>query len=121
MFSPSHSPHAQYNSVIVIIVGQGRDYTRIGLRCPRIVSALVYQLFFLQIEAFAETLYSTSGIKNTLLSTEEWMAFWADIYLQDKFDTQCLETVATCTNDRGFDIIWMDSFFHYDNSRENYF
>jgi hypothetical protein len=37
--------------------------------------ALLYQLFFfLQVEAFAETLYSTSGIKDTLLSTEEWMA-----------------------------------------------
>ena len=32
-------------------------------------------LFITQIEAFAETLNTTGGVENTLLTGEEWMAF----------------------------------------------
>jgi hypothetical protein len=82
------------------------------------VAPTLYLLFVRQVEALAETLDATSRVKDALLTSEEWMALRADINLQNWFDAQCFETVTTGTTDRGLNIIWMDSFFHYDNSRE---
>ncbi len=82
------------------------------------VAPTLYLLFVRQVEAPAETLDATSRVKDALLTSEEWMTVRADIDLQNWFDAQCFETVATGATDCGFDIIWMDSFFHYDNSRE---
>lgn len=69
-------------------------------------------LLVFEIEASAETLHTTSGVKDTLLPSEEWMAARADIYLQNRLDAHCFKAVATSTTDCGFNIIWMNSFFH---------
>jgi hypothetical protein len=69
-------------------------------------------LFFLQVEAFAETLNTTGGIKDALLTSEERMALGADINLQQRFDAQRLKAVATGANNCGLYIVWMNSLFH---------
>jgi hypothetical protein len=70
------------------------------------------KLFFLQVEAFAEALHTTSGVENTLLPGEEWVTLRADIDLEYRADAKRLETVPTGTADCGLSVIWVNSLFH---------
>jgi len=76
------------------------------------VSLLSGLLFFLQIESLAEALYSSSSVKDSLLSSKEWVTIRTDINLQQRLDTECLKAISTSTTYRGINIIWMYTFFH---------
>src|SRR5262244_1527397 len=69
-------------------------------------------LLITQIEAFPETLNTTGGVKNTLMTGEEWMAFLSHINLQNRLGAHCFKTIPTSTDDCGIHKIWMDRLFH---------
>ena len=69
-------------------------------------------LVFLQVEAFAEAFHTTSRVQNALLTSEEWMTLRADVNLQNGLNAQRLKAIATGATDRGFDVIWVNAFFH---------
>ena len=69
-------------------------------------------LFFLQIESLTEALYTSSSVKDSLLSSKEWVTIRTDINLQQRLDAECLKTISTSTAYCGLNIIWMYSLFH---------
>ena len=76
------------------------------------ISLLSNLLFFLYIESPAEAFYTASSVKNSLLTSKEWMAIRTDINLQKRLDAECLKAISTGTTYCGLNIIWMYSFFH---------
>lgn len=79
-------------------------------------SFLCRLLFFLQIESLTEALYTSSSVKDSLLSSKEWVTIRTDINLQQRLDAECLKAISTSTTYCGINVIWMYSFFHK-NSR----
>ena len=75
-------------------------------------SFLCRLLFFLQIESLAEALYTSSSVKDSLLSSKEWVTIRTDINLQQRLDAECLKAISTSTTYCGINVIWMYSFFH---------
>jgi hypothetical protein len=70
------------------------------------------KLIFLQVKALAEPLHTPSRVQNALLASEERMAFRANVNFQDGLDAQCLEAITTGATDCGFNVVWVNAFFH---------
>ena len=63
--------------------------------------------------AFAETLHTTSGIDDLLLTREKRMAVGADFNVQFVFGRPGVDHVATKTSDGAVDVFRMNILFHF--------
>ena len=69
-------------------------------------------LFICKIEAPAEALHTTCGVKDALLAREEWVTVRANIDLEHRFRAHRFKAIATGARYCSFRIVWMDSVFH---------
>jgi hypothetical protein len=85
--------------------------------CCNVCKSLPVQahfLFCVFAVPFVEFFDPASGRHITLLTSEERMAFGANVHPQFLFHTASFECIPTATNHGAFTVVRMDTLFHYE-------